>query len=126
MNFINILSIGIGGFIGSIARYLMVISIDHRFKGPLPLGTLTVNVVGSLLLGLIIGLVTKRFPSNATLLLALGTGLCGGFTTFSAFAFENFNLWLQRPSSALIYILISVVSGIAAVGIGLYLGKAVA
>jgi fluoride exporter len=124
MNIYHVLYVGIGGFAGSIARYLMVSSIDQRLKGSLPFGTLTVNLLGSFALGLIIGFFTKRFPENATVTLALGTGFCGGFTTFSAFALENITLWHHKPSAALIYIAVSVIGGIAAVALGLSLGRA--
>lgn len=77
----------IGGGAGSVLRFL--ISKNLNPISALPLGTFLVNIVGSLIIGVILGLGLKQelLSPNATLLLA--TGFCGGFTTFSAFSFEN-------------------------------------
>lgn len=81
MTFTNILLVGIGGFFGAIARYM--ISKKLNSKTSLPLGTLTVNLLGSFLLGIIIGA-----KSDMMIVLLLGTGFMGAFTTFSTLKFE--------------------------------------
>ena len=81
----------LGGGLGSGVRYLVAIAMKQYSKF-LPFGTFTVNMVGCLLIGLVLGYAQKEntLTSNQTLLLA--TGFCGGFTTFSAFASENLEL----------------------------------
>ena len=81
----------LGGGLGSGLRYLVAIAMNQYSK-VLPFGTFTVNMLGCLLIGLVLGYVQKEntLTSNQTLLLA--TGFCGGFTTFSAFASENLEL----------------------------------
>ena len=81
----------LGGGLGSGLRYLVAIAMNQYSK-VLPFGTFTVNMIGCLLIGLILGYAQKEntLTSNQTLLLA--TGFCGGFTTFSAFASENLEL----------------------------------
>ena len=81
----------LGGGLGSGLRYLVAIAMNQYSK-VLPFGTFTVNMIGCLLIGLVLGYAQKEntITSNQTLLLA--TGFCGGFTTFSAFASENLEL----------------------------------
>ena len=126
MNIYNVLLVGAGGFIGSIARYLAVVNVDKRFNSVIPYGTLTVNLAGSFLLGLILAMAMKKTGvTSDQWKLFLGTGFCGGFTTYSAFAFENLNMFEQKyPGSAMIYIMISLAGGIMAVWAGVLLGRA--
>ncbi len=81
----------LGGGLGSGLRYFVSITMNQYSK-VLPFGTFTVNMLGCLLIGLVLGYAQKEntLTSNQTLLLA--TGFCGGFTTFSAFASENLEL----------------------------------
>ena len=81
----------LGGGLGSGLRYLVAITMNQYSK-VLPFGTFTVNMIGCLLIGLVLGYAQKEntLTSNQSLLLA--TGFCGGFTTFSAFASENLEL----------------------------------
>jgi fluoride exporter len=123
MKIYDILYVGIGGFFGSAARYLIAYTMGSRIISPFPIATLSVNILGSFILGVLMGFVAKRFPDSSTITLILGTGFCGGFTTFSTFAFENLTLWHQKPMAMLIYIVVSVIGGIAAVGAGLALVK---
>ena len=87
----SFLLVFLGGGFGSGIRYLVTIAMNQYSK-VLPFGTFTVNMLGCLLIGLILGYAQKEntLTSNQTLLLA--TGFCGGFTTFSAFASENLEL----------------------------------
>jgi CrcB protein len=98
--FYNALAVGLGGFIGAIARYAMSGFILHRVANTrFPLGTLCVNVAGCFLIGLLSGVIEKWhvLPSHTRLFLI--TGLLGGFTTLSSFAFET--LLLLRRGLAL-------------------------
>lgn len=125
MNIYKILLVGAGGFIGSIARYLTAIAIAKRLNSVFPYGTLTVNFLGSFLLGLILAVVMKKTGTQMDeWKLFLGTGFCGGFTTFSAFTFENLSLFEQKlVGTAVLYMTISLVGGIMAVGAGVILGR---
>ena len=90
----------------------------------IPMGTLAVNILGSLLIGFISGLLIHSITSSENLKLFFITGICGGFTTFSAFTFENMQLIQSgHNTTAVIYISISVVFGILAVIGGLSLSK---
>lgn len=83
----NLLLVALGGALGSVGRYLF----SRWMTGTFPWGTLTVNLLGSLLIGLLTGLVAKGSLSPEMKLL-LVTGFCGGFTTFSTFANESFSM----------------------------------
>ena len=115
----HILLIGFGGFIGSVARYYISrINLTADFLS-LPLGTLIVNVLGSLILGFLTGIAERSILMNVELRLFLMIGLCGGFTTFSTFAGEN--LMLMRNGqfgTILLYTGLSVFLGFMAVYLG--------
>ncbi len=115
----NILLVGFGGFIGSVARYLVSklnISIDFY---SIPIGTLTVNVLGSLIIGFLAGIATKSPILTADLRLLLMVGLCGGFTTFSSFTNENLTLLHNgQLLQVFLYTALSVVLGFGAVFLG--------
>lgn len=127
MNIYTVLTVGIGGFLGTISRYVTVQLVDKRFNSVFPYGTLTVNLAGSFVLGLVIGLTFKQDQGTDNWRLFLTTGFCGGFTTFSAFAFENISLFQQKlVVTSLTYTLISLIAGFAAVLGGLVIGKFIA
>ncbi|MBS3738927.1 fluoride efflux transporter CrcB [Mesohalobacter halotolerans] len=118
----NLLWIFIGGGLGSVFRYLVSKSLNPLFN-TLFVGTLTVNIIGSFIMGLLLALESKTIIQNP-LYLYLTVGFCGGFTTFSAFASENLRLIKTGEyTQALIYSLISVIAGIISAGIGFYLTK---
>jgi CrcB protein len=124
MNLYTLFIIGLGGFIGSILRYLTVRLVDSKLNTLFPFGTLTVNIVGSFLLGLVFMLATRKAGLSENARLFLGVGFCGGFTTFSAFAMENFSLLEQKlMGTALLYIIISVVIGISALAAGIWASR---
>ena len=112
-----------GGGLGSGLRYLVTI-VMNQYSKVLPFGTFTVNILGCLLIGLILGYAQKdnTITSNQTLLLV--TGFCGGFTTFSAFANENLELIKNGEIfNFSVYSASSIVVGIVAVFVGLYFSK---
>ncbi|NLS26065.1 putative fluoride ion transporter CrcB [Sphingomonas sp. S2M10] len=122
----NLFLVMLGGAIGSAARY-GVGRAGVALLGPaFPWGTLAVNVVGGLLMGLL-GASLLRFGPNAEQArLLLGVGLLGGFTTFSSFSLETFAM-IERGEvlTALAYVLASVIGAIGAVAIGMHLARAV-
>ena len=124
MNAYKLLIIGLGGFIGSVARYLTVKLVDEKLNSLFPYGTLAVNVAGSFLLGLIYMLALRKAGLTENGRLFLGVGFCGGFTTFSAFALENFNLLQQKfLGTSVLYISISVVAGLLALAAGIWVSR---
>ena len=117
----SFLLVFLGGGLGSSLRYLVTIAMNQYSK-VLPFGTFTVNIIGCLLIGMILGYAQREntLTSNQTLLLA--TGFCGGFTTFSAFANENLELIKNGEIfNFSVYTIGSVLIGILAVCIGFYL-----
>ena len=114
--FKDFLLVGLGGGIGSMLRYGGNLLIAHK---NFPLHTLIINIVGSFIIGIVFGLSVKHevFAGNWKLFLA--TGICGGFTTFSAFSMENISLLQHgKYTLAVVYIISSLVLGIAAAAIG--------
>lgn len=121
----QILLVGIGGFTGSILRYLTYLWIDKRFIGVFPLSTFLVNVLGSLILGFIVGLFVKSNISP-DLRLFLGVGVCGSFTTFSTFAMENVSLIGQKDIlTSVVYTLASLALGMLMAFAGYWIGKTI-
>ncbi|MEJ6792451.1 MAG: fluoride efflux transporter CrcB [Lacinutrix sp.] len=119
----NILLVFIGGGLGSVLRYLLGKFLNNTENG-IPYGTFAANILGSLLIGIILGLALKNntLSQNHTLLLA--TGFCGGFTTFSTFAYEN-HVFLKAGdfTSFAMYTIASFVVGFLAVFGGMFLAK---
>jgi fluoride exporter len=124
MNGYKLLLIGLGGAFGSIARHLMAKAIHEKFNSVFPFGTLMVNIIGSFLLGLIYMLAVRKIGLTENARLLLGVGFCGGFTTFSAFALENFHMMQQKfVGTSALYIFISVAAGILALGAGIWVSR---
>lgn len=116
----NILLVGLGGGIGSIARYLCQRWFAEAYSHPIPWVTFLVNVTGCLAIGIFWGLSFKSFASNEHWKLFLMTGLCGGFTTFSAFTLEGIGLIKeQRLGLFFLYAAASLVLGLFATYIGM-------
>jgi CrcB protein len=119
----QLLLVFIGGGFGSVLRFIIGRYLNNAETG-IPYGTFTANILGSLLIGLILGFAAKNdaLTQNHTLLLA--TGFCGGFTTFSTFAYEN-HVFLKSGDflSFAVYTIASFVIGFLAVFFGMYLVK---
>ena len=119
-----VLLIAAGGAAGSVMRYLTSAMTARFFHGQFPMATFIANAVGCLLIGLLMGYVIKNNLEHSDLKWLLVTGFCGGYTTFSAFAFENVSLFQsQQYATAFLYIITSVVVGLAAVWVGLLLTR---
>ncbi|MDR2804032.1 MAG: fluoride efflux transporter CrcB [Dysgonamonadaceae bacterium] len=120
----QLLLVGVGGGIGSVLRFLASWLTVKSGNVAFPMATLTVNLVGCLLIGLFTGWAMKHSCLDANLRLLLITGFCGGFTTFSAFSLENIQLFQAgQYVSLVLYVLASVGLGFAAASIGLLITK---
>lgn len=113
--FLNCVFVGLGGFVGSVLRYLVSL-IPLRHDSCFPLLTLAINVLGAFALGLIMAAAGRNPSFDPRTLLFLKVGICGGFTTFSTFALEAQGLLSGgKPGTAVLYMLLSVVLCVGAV-----------
>jgi CrcB protein len=113
----------VGGGFGSVARYFLGRWLNN-LETTIPYGTLLSNVLGSFLVGIILGYLAKSTNISETQSLLLATGFCGGFTTFSTFAYENHEYLKNGDYLSFIpYTLGSLILGFSAVFLGLYLSK---
>lgn len=119
----NLLFVFIGGGFGSVLRFLLGKWLNNTENG-IPFGTFIANILGSLLIGIILGYAAKSDTLNQNQTLLLATGFCGGFTTFSTFAYEN-HIFLKSGdfTSFALYTITSFVVGFLAVFAGMYLIK---
>lgn len=112
--------------IGSIARYVATKTLDEKLNSIFPYGTLTVNVLGSFILGLIYALAIKKMGITENWRIFIGTGFCGGFTTFSTFAWESANLFEHKNFAVLsMYIIGSLMLGLLAILVGGWIGRSI-
>lgn len=117
------IAVGCGSFIGGAGRYLISTAMRNVSTG-FPWGTLVVNLVGCLMIGLLWGLSSRTSDENSLWPVFLTTGLCGGFTTFSTFSKEALALLqVNNYIGFAAYIGISMIGGIAAVAVGYVLTK---
>ena len=109
---LNIVSVGLGGFIGAVCRYLIgLIPVNETIS--FPIKTFGINVIGCMVIGIITVVASKSDFLSTHLLLFLKVGLCGGFTTFSTFALETADLIKAGDTmTALLYMLGSMVVGV--------------
>ncbi len=115
--------VALGGALGAVLRYLTGLGVLRLFGAtPLPLGVLTVNILGALLAGLFVGLAAQRGLTHLSPFIL--TGILGGFTTFSAFSLEAVTLYERGALGlAAIYVLANVTFSLAALMLGLALGR---
>lgn len=124
--FLPYLLVGVGGFVGANARYVVAAMVGTLFETRFPLGTFVINVSGSFLLGALGVIVGEKVsPNSDALRLALGVGFLGAFTTFSTFEFETHALfedgsWLVATAN----VVASVLMGLLAVRAGIVVAKA--
>lgn len=118
---LNILYVGLGGFIGSILRYLVFLSSNHLLGSNLPYSTIIVNIIGSFFIGFLYQFFNNYiFISESTKLL-LTVGFLGGFTTFSTFSIDAFILYQNYGKFfAVSYIILSVVLSLSALLLGMF------
>ncbi|MGH9068172.1 MAG: fluoride efflux transporter CrcB [Acidimicrobiales bacterium] len=119
MNVADIVWVGLAGSLGALARFAADGAARARLGGAVPLGTVLVNVTGSLLLGVLTGLVVFHGAPGALTLVG-GTGFCGGYTTFSAASFETVRLLQQgRLRAAALNGIVTVLGALMAAAAGL-------
>ena len=124
---IEMLVVGAGGFVGAMLRYWIAGVVQRWSGGVFPHGTLVVNVLGCLLMGIVMGLVEYRQLFGPHARLVLTVGILGGFTTFSTFGYETFALLRDNEYvPALANVVLNVVACTAAVALGWIAAKAMA
>lgn len=119
----HLLLVFLGGGAGSVLRYIFGKFLNNAESG-IPYGTFAANILGSLFIGLILGWAAKNEAISQNTLLLLATGFCGGFTTFSTFAYEN-HVFLKNGDFGLfaLYTIASFAIGFLAVFLGIWLIK---
>lgn len=123
----QMLAVAIGGAFGAMGRYWVIGLATQWFGRGFPYGTLTVNVLGSVLIGFLYTLLVQQLKLEPHAQAILMAGFTGAFTTFSTFALESLNLFQSgRVSAAILYIVLSVVCCLAAVAVGMWLGRQLA
>jgi CrcB protein len=123
---LNVLAIFIGGGLGSVSRYFVAMLLK-MYDLNFPIGTLSVNILGSFILGFVTAYFWSRAPftdMHDTVRLAITIGFCGGLTTFSTFSWETFDLIKQGDYLlAILYTFVSVFVCVLAVSLGAFLSK---
>lgn len=116
--------VAIGGAAGSVLRYLTSVLTQKYVASLFPWATLITNIIGCFVIGILMGWLTKNQLADSNLKWLLVTGFCGGYTTFSAFGYENIALLQgQHSGLAFLYIAASVIVGLLAVWAGLLLAQ---
>lgn len=122
----TILIVGSGGFIGSVLRYLVQYFVEKGMTSTFPLGTLIANVAGSFIIGIVFALAEKGNLLSAEWRIFLAVGICGGFTTFSSFAYNNFTMIKEQSfMQLLLNVGGNLFLGILAVYLGVILIRAI-
>lgn len=119
-------AVAIGGAVGSVFRFLVGLWFLQRLGPGFPWGTFTINITGSFLIGIVLTVAQTRIGLNPYARLFLATGILGGYTTFSAFAYETYSLSRDALSvQSLWYGFGSVTAGVAAALLGIVIARAV-
>lgn len=122
--FAKIISIGIGGAFGAVARHLISVSPLAGIFEKFPFPTFFINITGSFLIGFLMIFVTGKFAVSENLRLALIVGFLGAYTTFSTFEMESWELIKEGHFlTAFLYVLLSVAVGFAGVALGVWLAR---
>ena len=120
----SILYVALGGALGASGRYLLGQGASRVFGAGFPIGTLSANIIGSALMGVLFGYLSSRGSDSDTMRLFLGVGLLGGFTTFSAFSLESIMMLEQKNYGGFVsYIGLSVGLSLLALIAGLWLSR---
>ncbi|WP_026884811.1 fluoride efflux transporter CrcB [Clostridium akagii] len=110
--------VGIGGIFGSVTRYSIGKVTSKKWNCSFPVGTFIINITGAMLLGIVSSAVKNNMLHSF-----LGDGILGGYTTFSTFMYEGFNLFKgKKQLNAFNYIVLSIILGVAFYGIGANIG----
>jgi CrcB protein len=119
-----LLFVAVGSAIGGVARYLVSGALQRGTRGSFPFGTLAVNLIGSFILGFVVQYALEHRDFSPELRLFLTAGFCGGFTTFSTFSVETFDLLeYAHYSQALLYVAASLGLGLLATAAGVLLAR---
>jgi CrcB protein len=122
----TLLIVGTGGFIGSVMRYLIQVYVEKGLVSTFPWGTFVANIAGSFIIGIVFAFAEKGSLLNAEWRMFLAVGICGGFTTFSSFAFNNFTMIEERSiGQLLLNVGGSLFFGIMAVYLGIILVRSI-
>jgi CrcB protein len=126
MKLVDVALVMLGAAVGGGLRYAVGVLITERWSTPFPWHTLVINLSGAFLLGILMALTVERGSLPASLILLLGTGVLGGFTTFSTLSYESVALMEHGLyAQGAVNMFGSAVGGIAAVVLGLLVGRAV-
>lgn len=122
----NFLMVGVGGGLGAMSRYGSGLALTRMLGAGFPFGTLFVNVIGSLLMGMFMGFIVERSIVSELPRLLLATGFLGGFTTFSAFSLDAVSLFERGEIGlSVVYVLASMLISIAALMVGLMIARGI-
>ncbi|XVX20156.1 fluoride efflux transporter CrcB [Actinomycetota bacterium] len=123
----TLLLVSLAGGLGAVARFVVDALVNRRLRlGALPLGTLTVNITGSFILGLLTGIALGHSGFPAETKAVVGTGFCGGFTTFSTASLEVVRLWdTEGGGRATAYLLAMVGGSVLAAIVGLWVATGI-
>ena len=120
----SLLLVALGGGIGSMLRFLTSFLTNKYYASSFPLATFITNVLGCLLIGILMGSFDRSGTQSSELKFLLVTGFCGGYTTFSAFSYENIKLLQSgQTNTALAYMALSLVTGLLATWAGLLIAR---
>jgi fluoride exporter len=127
MSFNLVLLVALGGALGSVARYLVGVAAGKLFGVDFPWGTVIVNVLGSVLMGLFIALLSLKFNGSQSIRAFFAVGVLGGFTTLSSFALDSVTLWERGAYlSASGYVIGTLIASIGGLVAGLWLVRSFA